>query len=286
MIARIARFARPVAAALAGSILIAAQTGCTSSYATPGKPAPLVSSAQREAADRAIDPSIKSEINRVPLAAFPAALAAVRVQGADFQQEGLQVFGSGSFRVVTTQEAESDADLAPLLNAGGIRGPGIATLNSLVLPSHLDSWLDLRQAAASLRADIVIVYTFDTSDSVEDHLTPLSFLSLGLSPNVTADVTSTATAMLMDTKTGYIYGTAQATEKGHQLTNSWMITQAVSDAHRGTESACFKKLALALAKTWPTIVATYAPAFPADKSVQPTALEKPAPDPKKNLQAQ
>ena len=85
-----------------------------------------------------------------------------------------------------------------------------------------NSDLELREAAAALHADIVLIYTIDTGFQVEDHLSPLSVVTLGLSPNQTAQIVTTATAVLMDTRNGYIYGYSEATEHGFQLTNAWL----------------------------------------------------------------
>lgn len=96
-----------------------------------------------------------------------------------------------------------------------------------------------------------------TAFKVEDHLAPMSVISLGLFPNDTAQVVTTVSAVLMDTRNGYIYGYSEATEHGAQLTNGWMTEQAVADACKRTETAAFTKLTGSLATTWGEVVKTY-----------------------------
>jgi len=59
---------------------------------------------------------------------------------------------------------------------------------------------------------------------------------------------------LMDTRNGYVYGYAEATAKGSQLTNDWMIEQASNDARKRSESKAFSQLVDNLQITWTEVV--------------------------------
>jgi hypothetical protein len=60
---------------------------------------------------------------------------------------------------------------------------------------------------------VLLVYTLDTTFVVEDKAAPLSVVSLGLFPNHLARVVCTASAVLMDTRNGYVYGVAEGTAR-------------------------------------------------------------------------
>jgi hypothetical protein len=110
-----------------------------------------------------------------------------------------------------------------------------------------------------MRADLTLIYTIDTRFEVEDKAAPLTLVTLGMSPNKQARVVSTASAVLMDTRNGYIYTVAEATERQSQLANAWTSTAAVDQTRRRTESAAFDQLVDELVTAWDTVIAQYAP---------------------------
>ena len=136
---------------------------------------------------------------------------------------------------------------------------GIAPIGRLLLPPNLDSDQQLREAAAKLQADMLLIYTLDTTFTTEDKAAPLSVISLGLSPNQQVRVNCTASAVLMDTRNGYVYGLAEASDQKNQMTNTWQSDVAVDETRRATESAAFDKLVGDLETTWKGVVARYAP---------------------------
>ena len=89
-------------------------------------------------------------------------------------------------------------------------------------------------------------------------MTPLSVISLGLSPNQQARVVTTASAVLMDTRNGYVYGLAEASDSYNRLASAWTSEDAIDAARITTESAAFEKLVGELEKTWEDVVARYA----------------------------
>jgi hypothetical protein len=131
---------------------------------------------------------------------------------------------------------------------------GIAPVNRLLLPARLNSDVELRQAAASLQADLLLVYTFDTGFFKDEFLEPLSLISLGFAPNHTIKVTSTASAVLMDTRNGFIYGVAEATEKSDGLSTAWGSERAADRVRRGTEAEAFAKLVEQIEVMWSEVL--------------------------------
>lgn len=237
--------------------LTAVQTGCTS-YRTPGRAADFralgISQAQ---ADQATDAQIAARLNRKPTAGFPTAIAALRVQGENYSSYTATGYGSGNYTVVTVRDVETDDQFARLAKMPMVRG--IAPVNRFALPHSINTELDLRTAAANVQADMLLLYTFDTTFGSESHVPPLGVITLGLFPEREARVTSTASAAFIDTRTGYVYGLAEATASTGQLTNAWTDQVAIDQSRRRAESDAFEKLVADIEKTWPQIVQTYGP---------------------------
>jgi hypothetical protein len=130
------------------------------------------------------NPSMQESFAAKPAAAFPASIATVRVQAPRYQSYYTQreggVYGQGRYSVITVKEVEEDADIERIAKLPQIGG--LITISTLLLPSSLQSDRELREAAARLKADMVLLYTFDTSFHDNDASVALSVVTLGLSP--------------------------------------------------------------------------------------------------------
>jgi hypothetical protein len=230
--------------------------GCAS-YTTPGRGAKLdamgVTEEMREAST---DGRIRQALDKKPLATFPTGIAVARVQAPDYSSTTARGFGHGNYSVVTTRDIEKPEQIKRLSSMPLV--DGIAPMSRILLPENLQSDLQLREAAAQLHADILLVYTIDTQFTQEDKAAPLSVISLGLSPNRQIRVNSTASAVLMDTRNGYVYGLAEASEHQKQYTNAWQSSVSVDETRRTTECAAFDKLVGELETTWKNVVQRYA----------------------------
>jgi hypothetical protein len=191
-----------------------------------------------------------------PLAKFPTGVAVVRIQAPGYESDTAKGFGSGRYSIITTRDVESPADLGRLAKLPMVTG--IGPVNRLLLPTQLESDRELREAAARMHADVLLIYTLDTTFVVEDKAAPISVVTLGLSPNQQAKVLCTASAVLMDTRNGYLYGVAEATDRQDQLASAWTSHAAVDQTRRRTETRAFGKLVSELEKTWSGVVLTYA----------------------------
>src|SRR5439155_26793843 len=87
-----------------------------------------------------------------------------------------------------------------------------------------------------------------------DALAPLSVMTLGLSPTRQIVVHVAASALLMDTRTGFIYAALEANEKRQALSNAWVSRESADHARRNAEKAAFKGLVSEFEKNWPQIV--------------------------------
>jgi hypothetical protein len=202
------------------------------------------------------DPSIVAAMGTQPLAHFPTGIAAVRIQASGYRSDTAEGWGTGRYSIITTRDIEGPADMGRLAKLPLVSGVG--PINRLLLPTNLESDRELREAAARMHADVLLVYTLDTTFLVEDKAAPLTVVTLGLSPNQQAKVVCTASALLMDTRNGYLYGIAEATDRQDQLASAWTSSAAVDQTRRRTESKAFSKLVSELEKTWAGVVQTYA----------------------------
>jgi hypothetical protein len=234
-------------------LLLSLVCGCAH-YATPGRAANMrVFGAEADAGNSRSDGSVVDAINKRPLATLPTAVAVVRVQAPGYHSLTSDGWGTGAYCVVTSRDIDNmEVVLERLRQLPMVIG--LAPLNRLLLPSEFHSDLELRQAAGSLHADMLLIYTLDTTFEIEDVAAPLTVITLGFSPNQVAHVSCTASAVLVDTRNGYIYGIAEGTERQNQLASGWTSDAAVDQTRKRVEAAAFKKLGDSLEVTWGDVV--------------------------------
>jgi hypothetical protein len=220
--------------------------GCAS-YVPPGDRADFSSFASSE---------INESFARKPTAAFPVGIAMVRVQEPGYQsystRHGGGVYGYGQYSVFTTREVESEADverIAALSDVAGVSG-----LNRMLLPKELRSDEELRNAAARLKAEMLVLYTFDTAFFDKDLMIPATILTLGAAPTKRVKVHVTASALVMDTRTGFIYATFEASEQREFTGSMWKKPEHADAARLDAERAAFKRLVDEFEGNWPRLV--------------------------------
>ncbi|MEZ5542845.1 MAG: hypothetical protein R3F42_12500 [Pseudomonadota bacterium] len=220
--------------------------GCAS-YRTPAPGVPL--------AELTVTGSAQSE--RRPAAAFPARIALARVQAADYAATNPSCQGSGRYCVVTVRNIESERDIQRLRTL-----PQVAALEGLPLaqlPQTLNAVDDLRPVAAALAADLLLLYTLDTRFTVDGaEYGPLAELKPGYLPNRQARVNAKTTAVLVDARTGYVYGRVEANSWTDQNAAVWVTRAAIEDERRMTERASFELFVGKFGTFWQDVVATYA----------------------------
>lgn len=220
--------------------------GCAS-YTTPGGSVQFSELA---------DADINELMSKEPAANFPANITVARIQAPGYQSYKVTSFGTGRYSVVTTREVETDDDFIRLSNMPQVEG--IAPLNRILLPEKLDSIKSLREASARLKADILLIYTFDTSfHAGEQKFAPLNVISLGFLKNKEGTVTTTVSAAFFDVRTEYLYGLSEATVRESRNSSVWGTSDAVDEMRISTEKAAFQKLLPEIEKTWSGIVKQY-----------------------------
>ena len=243
------RLGRRVLTLMGAAVLLLA--GCATSYVVPGPRADLQAFGNG---------SIQESFATQATAPFPATLAFVRVQAPTYTSprlpETMAGASTGRYRVITTREAEDDAQVDRLGRLPQVTG--VTTISRMLLPPDVQSDKELREAAARLHADLILVYTFDTAFFDTDVARPLTMITLGFSPTRKLSVSTTASALLLDTRTGFIYSTYEATKKADTLATSWNTRDSADQVRRDNEREAFGMLLGQVEKTWPKLVEQYA----------------------------
>lgn len=224
--------------------------GCGTTYIPPGAKANL----------QAFAPTgIQDAFAAVPTNPFPASIALVRVQGPSYHnyylsQQGGAVPGA-RYTVVTAREIEEERHLERLRQLDQVAG--IVALNRMLLPPDLNSEQQIREAAARLQADLIILYTFDTVFFDHDRATTLSVITLGLAPTRKITATTTVSALLLDTRTGYVYSAYEASHRESVTSTSWASGDAADSTRRNTEKVAFDAIVEQFVQSWPTLLAKH-----------------------------
>ena len=194
---------------------------------------------------------------RQPQAAFPAHIVVARIQAPHYRSSRTEGYGSGRYSVVTTRDVETKADFELLSQLPMVAG--LAPISRLLLPPKLDAIKDLRTAAARARADILLVYSLDTTFNVgTQKYAPLNVISLGFLQNQEATVTTTASAVFFDVRTEFVYGFAETTARESESVNLWNSAATVDELRVRAEQKGFHQLINELEKNWDSILKRYA----------------------------
>lgn len=192
---------------------------------------------------------------RKPTANFPVNMVAVRVQESGYTSGTNKGYGHGSYSVVTVRDIEKDEDFDRINKLAGIAQ--ISPLSRLLLPNYLQSDIELRTAASRLQADMILIYTLDTDFYDRDSSTPLSIISLGLAPTIQVRVITTISAMVMDTRTGYIYGILEETARKEQTAAVFTTQNAFDQLRQQTERGAFEMFLDEFEVLWKNILTQY-----------------------------
>lgn len=228
-------------------IILLALQGCAATYTTPAGGVNITALTDEDIAEL-----FKVE----PASSFPARVAVMRVQASGYFTKTNHSYGSGRFSVITNRDIEEDEDLSRLAKLPMITA--IAPMSRLLLPAELTSLRDLRRSAARLKTDLLLIYSVDTAFHVEGTpLGPLSLVSLGFIPNKKAFVTSTTSGALIDVRTGFVYGVAEATEREEQRHSIWNSENAIEEARLKAEKTSYKAFTDEFEKLWKSTVESF-----------------------------
>ena len=222
--------------------------GC-STYTTPGAGVELGAITEN-------DGDIAAAFARQPAVVFPARMVVARVASAGYRSASNSSMGTGAFGIVTTRDIETDESLARLAQMPRISA--VAPVSRLLVSPDLKDTRDLRAAAAQLRADVILVYTIDTRFRTESAaLGPLQTIALGFLPSKKAVVNATCAFILIDVRTGFVYGTGETTATEDQRSNVWGSENAIEAARLRAERKAFEDGLGEVAKLWSSVVAAH-----------------------------
>ena len=122
---------------------------------------------------------------------------------------------------------------------------------------RISSDLRMREAAAKLHADAVLILAQESQLTDGSIIAPLTGLSLGLLPNKRYELISTSFAALVDTRTGYIYGTSEKSAARSGLTMAWGSDDVISRARSKVERQAMEKLFADFPAFWRGVVAAH-----------------------------
>ncbi|MDZ4829578.1 MAG: hypothetical protein SGJ09_05185 [Phycisphaerae bacterium] len=188
-------------------------------------------------------------VSAVPRVRFPARIAIARLQG--------EAVNRSHARVVVVRSAVDDEVVESLRRLSLVRD--VVPIGAQLIPSQLASIDEVRDAAASVQADVVLIYTVGAIGTLDRlDLGPINVLTLGMLPTKSAAVDLTASATLLDVVTGFSLATAETSESTSQLGNDWTKDHAARDALDRAERRALTKLFREFERAaWPEVIAEF-----------------------------
>lgn len=227
-------------------ILTALFSGC-STYVPPGAKADLAKFAPA---------SIAAEFEKKATNPFPAGVAVARLQASGYSNYRIGRVGRpdkpGSYSVILSREVEDASDIDRVGKLPSIAG--IVGLNRMLIGEQIAEERELRFAASKVQADLLFVYTFETAFFDRNLAKPLSVITLGLSPTRKIRAVTTVSALLMDTRTGYIYSAYERTVENDTLATSWGSSDAADAVRVSNEKKAFKELIDEVVSSWSMVL--------------------------------
>lgn len=220
-------------------------------YVNPGSAADFEAlGLTRADVDRASDLGVVREFERLPLATLPVTIGVARVQGPGYlARRGPRTIGGDH---VLLRNPESERLVETLTELPQIEG--VATLSPLLLPGGNLTQASIRRCAARLQVQMVLIYTIETLDHGEQHLPFWSLLTLGILPSYEARIASVASAVLVDTRTGFVYGAAEGAGESSRLTSAWSQGRASRRAQDRADRAALEDLMGNIQPMWLGVV--------------------------------
>lgn len=211
-------------------------SGCTPSlYVTPVA-APADLSARADAAS--VVPIAPGQ------ASLPVRLGMARVQSGESRPR------SGDWTLEPTVGLVGDEQLAKLRALPGVADA--ATLSRMLVGPEVNE-LTLRQAAARMGLDVLLLTTFEHRQSGGDAMVPLSVVTLGLSPSHVAETQVAASAVLLDVRSGQVLASMEASGKSSRLANTYTARDAAQAAAFNAEREAAVKLLEVFIEHWPAV---------------------------------
>lgn len=211
---------------------------CTDGYTTP-------SSYQTSAPTRSKTQSnslVSNSKHVKPTVKFPTRLAVVKVKDG---------YG-GKLTVAPNQHVERPEYAQTISELEGLKG--MVNLNNTTVGNGSVSYTSLRRSARNLGADMLGIYKFNTSTQDTEGPAVIQFASLGFAPVNSQKSVSAVSLILMDAKTGYVYGVLEESDKSSRLSSSWTTYNARSVNELKSKQKAMDKLMKKVPTFWNRIV--------------------------------
>ncbi len=227
-------------------------SSCATKYVTPGSSVNISELA---------DEDISKILSNKPTAEFPVNIAIARIQSPVYtnwkHQRPMYYQPESNFSMVLTRDVEEDEAFKKLNDLDRVNQA--SPFNRLLLPYNYKSIKDLRLAAAKMKAEMLLVYTFDTEFIIDTkNYGPQNVFALGYLKNKDVKVVTTASAAIFDVQTEYLYGLAEATAKESKKSNAWKKQDEVDALRINTEKEAFKGLVTEIERIWGDLKNEYA----------------------------
>ena len=237
-------------------LLCTSGAGCAT-YVTPsgGMSMAGISGSQEELATMT-DQDLRAFYEREPVSPFPTNIAIVRVQDSGYVSHSYHGYGTGRYSIITTRSIEGEDAYETLTRLPMVEG--VAPIGRILLPPNASTIKDLRMPAAKLRADMLLIYSVDTAFSVDGKsFGPMSVISLGFLRNKKAHVTATVAGVLVDVRTGFVYGTTEASAYEEQSASIWSTQLAIDTSRLKAEKRAFESFVGEFEGLWKGVVETH-----------------------------
>ncbi len=224
---------------------------CGTSYTTPGASVNISEQADEEVA---------KVLNTEPTTTFPARIAIARIQSPNYTNYKNKKYSpyrsNNGYSMVLTREVQEDEVFRQINDWDGV---AVASpFNRLLLPYEYKTIKDLRIAAAKMKAQMLLVYTFDTQYIVDTkNFGPQNVIALGYLKNKEVKVVTTASAALFDVQTEYLYGLAEETASETKKSNAWKKVEELDALRLNTEATAFQGLVKNVASMWEEVLKEY-----------------------------
>ncbi len=219
------------------AIFLVIISSCNNKYVTPGSDVKI---------SQLADEDISKLLTNKPTSDFPVNIAIARIQHPDYTSYNYRretgPRSDQNFSLILTRDAGEDEAFKKLSELNGVKQA--APFNRLLLPYNYKSIKDLRLAAAKMKANMLLVYTFDTEFKIgTKNYGPQNVISIGYLKN--------------KVQTEYLYGLAEATADENKKSNAWKKQDEVDNLRIETEKKAFGKLLVEIEEMWPGVVKEY-----------------------------
>jgi hypothetical protein len=199
-------------------------------------------------------------VDRKPTATFPATVAVVRVETPKLPPNAPPGYGQGAYKVVFTRNVEKPEVFERLAKLPMVAS--LETMSRLELPDGLTNEQALRTAAVNDHCNLLMIYRFDDSYDDRDTVGWKTIVTAGIAPTKRLIVTSTASAVLVDSHTGFLYGSIDASSDKSTVSSCWAEDAAADSSRQDAEAAAFERLVPEMEKAWGKVITKYATTKP------------------------